>query len=106
MGAAPLAGLCVGPGETGRRHIADASCSTSSTLGECGGSERKAYFYLTGEFGSVAALADESGMKVNPYSYRLRGVTFSAIVEKVTQPYRSPTVIRTPPVLYHVSARC
>ncbi|WP_353940162.1 RHS repeat-associated core domain-containing protein [Streptomyces sp. HUAS MG91] len=47
----------------------------------------KAYYYLTDAIGSVIGLADESGTKVNTYSYSPRGVTRSASSEQIAQPY-------------------
>ncbi|MEU7649257.1 RHS repeat-associated core domain-containing protein [Streptomyces huasconensis] len=65
----------------------------------------KTYFYLTDAIGSVVAVADESGTKVNSYSYSPRGVTRDATSEKVTQPYRFAGGYQDPTGLYHFQAR-
>jgi hypothetical protein len=48
----------------------------------------QSYYYLTDAIGSVVAVADEAGNKVNSYSYSPRGVTRSSTTEQVPQPYR------------------
>ncbi|MFI2726732.1 RHS repeat-associated core domain-containing protein [Streptomyces sp. NPDC018584] len=65
----------------------------------------KPYYYLTDALGSVVALADESGTKVNTYSYSPRGVERASTAEKVTQPYRFAGGYQDPTGLYHFSAR-
>ncbi|MYY80876.1 RHS repeat protein [Streptomyces sp. SID335] len=65
----------------------------------------KTYFYLTDALGSVVALADESGTKVNDYSYSPRGVTRAMTSEKVSQPYRFAGGYQDPTGLYHYAAR-
>ncbi|MBW5423344.1 RHS repeat protein [Streptomyces sp. BG9H] len=65
----------------------------------------KTYFYLTDAIGSVVAVADESGTKVNGYSYSPRGVARDAGGEKVTQPYRFAGGYQDPTGLYHFQAR-
>jgi RHS repeat-associated protein len=65
----------------------------------------KAYFYLTDALGSVVALTDESGTKVNTYSYSPRGVTRAATSEQVSQPYRFAAGYQDPTGLYHFQAR-
>ena len=63
------------------------------------------YFYLTDALSSVVALADESGTKVNTYSYSPRGVTRAATSEQVSQPYRFAAGYQDPTGLYHFQAR-
>nr|WP_308403062.1 RHS repeat-associated core domain-containing protein [Streptomyces sp. BV286] len=67
----------------------------------------KAYYYLTDALGSVVALADESGTKVNNYSYSPRGVTRAATTEKagVSQPYRFAGGHQDPTGMYHLGTR-
>ncbi|WP_369211725.1 RHS repeat-associated core domain-containing protein [Streptomyces flavofungini] len=65
----------------------------------------KTYFYLTDAIGSVVALTDESGTKVNAYAYSPRGVARATAGEKVPQPYRFAGGYQDPTGLYHYSAR-
>ncbi|MER7487623.1 RHS repeat-associated core domain-containing protein [Streptomyces sp. NPDC126497] len=65
----------------------------------------KSYYYLTDAIGSVVALADETGTKVNTYAYSPRGVERSTTTEKVPQPYRFAGGYQDPTGLYHFSAR-
>ncbi|MEU6765483.1 RHS repeat-associated core domain-containing protein [Streptomyces sp. NPDC046853] len=65
----------------------------------------KAYYYLTDALGSVVATADESGTKVNTYSYSPRGVTRAASTEKTPQPYRFAGGYQDPTGMYHLAAR-
>nr|WP_307531542.1 RHS repeat-associated core domain-containing protein [Streptomyces umbrinus] len=67
----------------------------------------QAYYYLTDALGSVVALADETGTKVNSYSYSPRGVIRAATTEKagVSQPYRFAGGHQDPTGLYHLGAR-
>ncbi|WP_235967889.1 RHS repeat-associated core domain-containing protein [Streptomyces mesophilus] len=65
----------------------------------------KAYFYLTDALGSVVALADEAGAKVNTYAYSPRGVTRSTTKEAVPQPYRFAGGHQDPTGVYHFGAR-
>ncbi|MEW2390121.1 RHS repeat-associated core domain-containing protein [Streptomyces venezuelae] len=65
----------------------------------------KTYFYLTDALGSVVAVTDESGTKVNTYSYSPRGVQRSTTSEKVSQPYRFAGGYQDPTGLYHFAAR-
>ncbi|MVO86417.1 RHS repeat protein [Streptomyces sp. p1417] len=65
----------------------------------------KAYYYLTDALGSVVALADESGTRVNSYSYSPRGVERAGTSEKVSQPYRFAGGYQDPTGLYHFAAR-
>lgn len=65
----------------------------------------KANYYLTDALGSVVATADESGAKVNTYSYSPRGVTRAASSEKVSQPYRFAGGYQDPTGMYHFAAR-
>ncbi|WP_308376450.1 hypothetical protein [Streptomyces sp. ISL-99] len=48
----------------------------------------KSYYSLTDALGSVIALADEAGTKVNSYSYSPRGVTRAATSESAPRPHR------------------
>ncbi|MET9935130.1 MULTISPECIES: RHS repeat-associated core domain-containing protein [unclassified Streptomyces] len=63
------------------------------------------YYYLTDALGSVVALADGTGTKVNTYSYSPRGVQRAATSEKVSQPYRFAGGYQDPTGLYHLGAR-
>ncbi|WP_374206441.1 RHS repeat-associated core domain-containing protein [Streptomyces sp. WAC04114] len=65
----------------------------------------KSYHYLTDAIGSVVALADESGTKVNSYAYSPRGVARGTTTEQVSQPYRFAGGFQDPTGLYHFSAR-
>jgi RHS repeat-associated protein len=65
----------------------------------------KAYYYLSDALGSVAAIADETGTKVDSYSYSPRGVTRSASSEKIAQPYRFAGGYQDPTGMYHFAAR-
>ncbi|MGW6529114.1 RHS repeat-associated core domain-containing protein [Streptomyces venezuelae] len=65
----------------------------------------KTYFYLTDALGSVVAVTDETGEKVNSYSYSPRGVQRSTTSEKATQPYRFAGGYQDPTGLYHFAAR-
>ncbi|MEU9026234.1 RHS repeat-associated core domain-containing protein [Streptomyces sp. NPDC048383] len=65
----------------------------------------KSYYYLTDALGSVVALADGSGTKVNTYSYSPRGVQRAATSEQVPQPYRFAGGYQDPTGLYHFQAR-
>ncbi|WP_138897123.1 hypothetical protein [Streptomyces chryseus] len=57
-------------------------------------------YYLSDALGSVMALADEGGTKVNPYSYSLRGVTRAATSESILQPHRFAGGYQDPTGLY------
>ncbi|WP_435807822.1 RHS repeat-associated core domain-containing protein [Streptomyces parvulus] len=65
----------------------------------------KSYYYLTDALGSVVALADETGTKVNTYAYSPRGVQRSTTSEQVPQPYRFAGGYQDPTGLYHYEAR-
>ncbi len=65
----------------------------------------KSYYYLTDALGSVIALADEAGTKVNSYSYSPRGVTRAATSESAPQPHRFAGGYQDPTGLYHYEAR-
>lgn len=65
----------------------------------------KSYYYLTDALGSVVALADETGIKVNTYAYSPRGVQRSTTTDQVPQPYRFAGGYQDPTGLYHYSAR-
>ncbi|CAM5654910.1 hypothetical protein GCM10010329_11450 [Streptomyces spiroverticillatus] len=60
----------------------------------------KSYYYLTDALGSVLALADETGAKVNEYRYSPRGVD-GTFTEKVPQPDRFAGGYQDPTGLYH-----
>ncbi|WP_457745337.1 RHS repeat-associated core domain-containing protein [Streptomyces rubiginosohelvolus] len=65
----------------------------------------KNHYYLTDALGSVVALADEAGTKVNTYAYSPRGVQRAATTEQVPQPYRFAGGYQDPTGLYHFAAR-
>ncbi|MFG3315608.1 RHS repeat-associated core domain-containing protein [Streptomyces albidoflavus] len=66
----------------------------------------KVYFYLTDALGSVVAMADESGAKVNTYKYSPRGVrVLAGTDEKVKQPHQFTGGYRDDTGLYHFAAR-
>ncbi|WLQ45218.1 RHS repeat-associated core domain-containing protein [Streptomyces laculatispora] len=65
----------------------------------------KNYYYLTDALGSVVAVADETGTKVNSYGYSPRGVPRSTTSETVAQPYRFAGGYQDPTGLYHFAAR-
>ncbi|MCK8681401.1 RHS repeat-associated core domain-containing protein [Streptomyces lichenis] len=66
----------------------------------------KSYYYLTDALGSVVALADGDGNKVNSYTYSPRGVRLLArSSEPVAQPYRFAGGYQDPTGLYHLGAR-
>ncbi|MEU6846340.1 RHS repeat-associated core domain-containing protein [Streptomyces sp. NPDC046716] len=65
----------------------------------------KAYYYLTDAIGSVIGVTDESGAKVNTYSYSPRGVTRAAGSETLVQPYRFAGGYQDVTGLYHYAAR-
>ncbi|WP_444545478.1 RHS repeat-associated core domain-containing protein [Streptomyces xanthochromogenes] len=64
----------------------------------------KAYYYLTDALGSVIGLADETGTKVDTYTYSPRGVARTT-TEAVPQPYRFAGGHQDPTGLYHLGAR-
>ncbi|MFF8556455.1 RHS repeat-associated core domain-containing protein [Streptomyces sp. NPDC015501] len=65
----------------------------------------KNHYYLTDALGSVVALADESGTKVNTYAYSPRGVQRAGTSEQAPQPYRFAGGYQDPTGLYHFAAR-
>ncbi|MEU0127683.1 RHS repeat-associated core domain-containing protein [Streptomyces sp. NPDC006289] len=65
----------------------------------------KNYYYLTDALGSVVAMADEAGTKVNSYGYSPRGVSRGTTTETVPQPYRFTGGYQDPTGLYHFAAR-
>ncbi|MFG2923223.1 RHS repeat-associated core domain-containing protein [Streptomyces sp. NPDC048305] len=65
----------------------------------------KNHYYLTDALGSVVALADEAGTKVNTYAYSPRGVQRTTTTETVPQPYRFAGGYQDPTGLYHFAAR-
>ncbi|MBX9427437.1 RHS repeat-associated core domain-containing protein [Streptomyces lateritius] len=65
----------------------------------------KSYYYLTDALGSVVALADEAGAKVNTYSYSPRGVQRAGTSEQVPQPYQFAGGYHDATGLYHFAAR-
>ncbi|MFF0889387.1 RHS repeat-associated core domain-containing protein [Streptomyces sp. NPDC003456] len=66
----------------------------------------RTYYYLTDAIGSVVALADGDGKKVNTYAYSPRGVRIlSQSSEQVAQPYRFAGGYQDPTGLYHFQAR-
>ncbi len=65
----------------------------------------KNHYYLTDALGSMVALADETGTKVNTYAYSPRGVQRAGMTEQVHQPYRFAGGYQDPTGLYHFAAR-
>ncbi len=65
----------------------------------------KNHYYLTDALGSVVALTDEAGTKVNTYAYSPCGVQRAATTEQVPQPYRFAGGYQDPTGLYHFAAR-
>ncbi|WP_028415299.1 RHS repeat-associated core domain-containing protein [Streptomyces sp. SolWspMP-sol2th] len=63
------------------------------------------HYYLTDALGSVVALADEAGTKVNTYAYSPRGVQRAGTSEQIPQPYRFAGGYQDPTGLYHFAAR-
>ncbi|GAA2075412.1 RHS repeat-associated core domain-containing protein [Actinomadura alba] len=63
------------------------------------------YYCLTDALGSVVALTDGTGTKVNTYSYSPRGVTRAFTTETVSQPHRFAGGYQDPTGLYHFEAR-
>ncbi|MER5887163.1 RHS repeat-associated core domain-containing protein, partial [Streptomyces sp. NPDC001941] len=99
-------------------HNGPLGLSAASTLGVDQGFNRepggtlnsmttggRSYYYLTDALGSVVALADDTGAKVNSYSYSPRGVRRGGTTEKVGQPYRFAGGYQDPTGLYHFEAR-
>ncbi|MFE3676058.1 RHS repeat-associated core domain-containing protein [Streptomyces griseus] len=64
----------------------------------------KNHYYLTDALGSVVALTDDTGTKVNTYAYSPRGVQRTT-TETVPQPYRFAGGYQDPTGLYHFAAR-
>ncbi|MFF8607172.1 RHS repeat-associated core domain-containing protein [Streptomyces sp. NPDC015346] len=65
----------------------------------------KSYYYLTDALGSVVALADDAGTKVNTYSYSPRGVQRAGTSEQAPQPYQFAGGYHDATGLYHFAAR-
>ncbi|MCK8680669.1 DUF6531 domain-containing protein [Streptomyces lichenis] len=65
----------------------------------------RGYYYLTDALGSVIAVVDESGNKVNSYAYTPTGLPRAGTAEQVPQPYRFAGGYRDPSGLYHLGAR-
>ncbi|MGW1976852.1 RHS repeat-associated core domain-containing protein [Streptomyces sp. NPDC001889] len=63
------------------------------------------HYYLTDAVGSVVALVDGAGTKVNTYAYSPRGVKRATTAETVPQPYRFAGGYQDPTGLYHYAAR-
>ncbi|MFC7305112.1 RHS repeat-associated core domain-containing protein [Streptomyces monticola] len=61
------------------------------------------YYYLADALGSIEAVVNADGEKVNTYGYSPRGVTSAN--EKVPQPYRFAGGYQDPTGLYHFKAR-
>ncbi|GAA3492144.1 RHS repeat-associated core domain-containing protein [Streptomyces cremeus] len=92
-----LAGKTDPTGDMGFNREASGTLNSMTTGG-------KSYYYLTDALGSVLALADETGAKVNEYRYSPRGVD-GTFTEKVPQPYRFAGGYQDPTGLYHLKAR-
>ncbi|OIV35263.1 hypothetical protein BIV57_22520 [Mangrovactinospora gilvigrisea] len=65
----------------------------------------KRYYYLTDLIGSIEAVVDEDGNKVNQYLYELFGAVRPETSEQVPQPYRYAGGYQDPTELYHLGAR-
>jgi RHS repeat-associated protein len=63
----------------------------------------KTYYYLADSLGTIEAVVNADGEKVNTYTYSPRGVTNAN--EKVSQPYRFAGGYQDPTGLYHFEAR-
>ncbi|CAL9366170.1 hypothetical protein SUDANB151_00754 [Streptomyces sp. enrichment culture] len=63
----------------------------------------KTYYYLADALGSVEAVVNESGKKVNWYYYSPNGITDAT--EQVPQPFRFTGGYQDPTGLYHFEAR-
>ncbi|MEU5958728.1 RHS repeat-associated core domain-containing protein [Streptomyces sp. NPDC047525] len=63
----------------------------------------KTYYYLADSLGTIEAVVNADGEKVNTYTYSPRGVTNAT--EKVPQPYRFASGYQDPTGLYHYKAR-
>ncbi|MFJ9085869.1 RHS repeat-associated core domain-containing protein [Streptomyces sp. NPDC102384] len=63
------------------------------------------YYYLTDVLGSVEAVVDAEGNKVNQYLYELFGVPRPETTEEVTQPYRYAGGYQDHTHQYHLGAR-
>ncbi|MFH0516305.1 RHS repeat-associated core domain-containing protein [Streptomyces sp. M41] len=63
----------------------------------------KTYYYLADSLGTIEAVVNADGEKVNTYTYSPRGVTNAN--EKVSQPYRFASGYQDPTGLYHYQAR-
>jgi RHS repeat-associated protein len=96
-GSLGLAGKTDPTGDMGFNREASGTLNSMTTGG-------KSYYYLTDATGSVLAMADETGTKVNEYRYSPRGVD-GTFTEKVPQPYRFAGGYQDPTGLYHLGAR-
>ncbi|THA26538.1 hypothetical protein E4198_19305 [Streptomyces sp. RKND-216] len=65
----------------------------------------ESYYYLTDALGSVVALTDESGNKVNSYDYKPRGSLRAGSSEEVPQPYHFTGTYHDPTHLYKMGVR-
>ncbi len=92
-----LSGKTDPTGDMGFNREASGTLNSMTTGG-------KSYYYLTDALGSVLAMADETGAKVNEYRYSPRGVD-GVFTEKVPQPYRFAGRYQDPTGLYHFAAR-
>ncbi|MGW1608955.1 RHS repeat-associated core domain-containing protein [Streptomyces sp. NPDC002285] len=63
----------------------------------------KTYYYLADSLGTIEAVVNADGEKVNTYTYSPRGVTTAN--EKASQPYRFAGGYQDPTGLYHYQAR-
>ncbi|MFI5809238.1 RHS repeat-associated core domain-containing protein [Streptomyces sp. NPDC051561] len=92
-----LSGKTDPSGDMGFNREASGTLNSMTTGG-------KSYYYLTDALGSVLAMADETGAKVNEYRYSPRGVD-GTFTEKAPQPYRFAGGYQDPTGLYHYGAR-
>ncbi|GAA4798846.1 RHS repeat-associated core domain-containing protein [Streptomyces ziwulingensis] len=65
----------------------------------------RSLYYLTDVLGSVIGLVDESGKRVNTYTYTPGGLPRTGTKESVPQPYRFAGGYQDPTGLYHFGAR-
>jgi RHS repeat-associated protein len=63
------------------------------------------YYYLTDALGSIEAVVDADGKKVNQYLYELFGASRPETTEQVPQPYRFAGGYQDPTQQYHLEAR-
>ncbi|MEU1075117.1 MULTISPECIES: RHS repeat-associated core domain-containing protein [unclassified Streptomyces] len=92
-----LAGTSTGGVDTGFNREPQGTLNSMTT-------GASSYYYLTDALGSVIALTDDTGTKVNSYTYTPRGADRTT-TEKIPQPYRFAAGYKDPTGLYHLGAR-